>query len=130
LARRPGREVIVARLLAHERELEEAMASVNARREALGVNTRVAAFTTADPAGDIVRLASAYDVELALVNAPPEVGAAPLPGDLATMLDRSPADIGLVSGTPVEWTQGAGVFVPFGGAEHDWAGLELGAWLA
>jgi nucleotide-binding universal stress UspA family protein len=35
-----------------------------------------------------------------------------------------------MSGTPVEWKRGSGVFVPFGGAEHDWAGLELGAWLA
>ena len=27
-------------------------------------------------------------------------------------------------------TAGGGVFVPFGGGEHDWAAVELGAWLA
>jgi len=130
LARLPGRELIIARLVGDERELQPAVASVNARREALAVNTRVAAFTTADPPSDVLRLASAYDVELVLLNAPPEVDATPLPGDLATVLERSPADVGMVAGMPVEWTQGTGVFVPFGGAEHDWAALELGAWLA
>jgi DNA-binding SARP family transcriptional activator len=130
LARLPGRELVIARLLGDEGELEDAVASVHARREALEVNARAAAFTTADPAGDVVRLATAYDVELVLVNAPLEIDATPLPGDVATMFERSPADIGMVSGTPAEWTQGTGVFVPFGGAEHDWAALELGAWLA
>jgi DNA-binding SARP family transcriptional activator len=130
LARLPGRELVIARLLDNERELEAAVASVHARREALEVNARAAAFTTVDPAGDVVRLATAHDVELVLVTAPLEIDATPLPGDVATMFERSPADIGMVSGTPVEWTQGTGVFVPFGGAEHDWAALELGAWLA
>jgi len=106
------------------------VASVSGRRDALGVNARAAAFTTADPVGDVLRLAAAYDVELVLLNAPPDVDATPLPGDLRTMLERSPADVAVVAGTPVEWTQGMGVFVPFGGAEDDWAALELGAWLA
>jgi DNA-binding SARP family transcriptional activator len=130
LARLPGRELILARLVGDERELEDAVASVHARREALEVHARAAAFTTVDPAGDVVRLATAHDVELVLVNASLEIDATPLPGDVVTMFERSPADIGIVSGTLVEWTQGTGVFVPFGGAEHDWAALELGAWLA
>jgi DNA-binding SARP family transcriptional activator len=130
LAKLPGRELIVARLLAEEGELANAVASLDARRPALGVRVRAAAFTTAEQAADVVRLATAYDVELVLVTAPPEIGSAPLTGDLVTILERSPADVGIVSETPVEWTRGSGVFVPFGGAEHDWAGLELGAWLA
>jgi nucleotide-binding universal stress UspA family protein len=130
LAKLPGRELIVARLLADEGELANAVASLEARREALDVRARVAAFTTADQPGDVVRLATAYDVELVLVSAPPEIDATPLPDDLVTMLERSPADVGIMSGTPVEWKRGSGVFVPFGGAEHDWAGLELGARLA
>ena len=28
------------------------------------------------------------------------------------------------------WTRGMPIVVPFGGAEHDWAALELGAWIA
>ena len=130
LAKLPGRELIIARMVGDERELEDAAASLEARREALEVHARAAAFTTIEPAGDVVRLAIAYDAELVLANAPAEIDATALPGDVATMLERSPADIGMMVGAPVEWTQGTGVFVPFGGAEHDWAGLELGAWLA
>jgi DNA-binding SARP family transcriptional activator len=130
LARPPGRELIVAQLLADESELADAVASLEARRRTLEVKARAAAFTTTDRAGDAVRLAEAYDVELVLVGAPSELDATPLPDEVVTMLERSPADIGIVSGAAVDWTQGIGVFVPFGGAEHDWAALELGARLA
>jgi hypothetical protein len=52
-----------------------------------------------------------------------------LPGDLAQLLARSPVDVAmLANGAAPE--VGNGVFVPFGGGEHDWAALELGAWLA
>ena len=33
-------------------------------------------------------------------------------------------------GTPIELGAEAPVLVPFGGAEHDWAALELGSWRA
>jgi DNA-binding SARP family transcriptional activator/class 3 adenylate cyclase len=129
LAVLPGRELIVARLVGDERELAGAVASLDSRRGALPGTARTATFTTNEPAADVVRLASAYDVELVLVNAPPDVDATPLPAGVAVLLERSPADIGLVGARAVDWTEG-GVFVPFGGAEHDWAALELGAWLA
>ena len=130
LARLPGSELIVARLVADERELADAAASVNARRARLGANVRVAAFTTDDAAADAVRLATAYDVELVLANAPSGVEATPLPDDIATLLERSPADVALGGAKAVGWEHGRGVFVPFGGADHDWSALELGAWLA
>jgi hypothetical protein len=37
--------------------------------------------------------------------------------------------VGVVVGDTVELGSG-GVYVPFGGGEHDWAALELAAWLA
>jgi mono/diheme cytochrome c family protein len=46
------------------------------------------------------------------------------------LLERSPADVGIVTGPEVDWTGGDGVFVPFGGTQHDWAALELAAGLA
>jgi nucleotide-binding universal stress UspA family protein len=52
-----------------------------------------------------------------------------LPGELAAVLERSPADVGVLS-APTAESGGSGVFLPFGGGEHDWAALELGAWLA
>jgi class 3 adenylate cyclase/DNA-binding SARP family transcriptional activator len=130
LASLPARELIVLRLVADERGLPEAVASMDALRGGLEGNVRVAAFTTEDPAADVVRLADAYDVELVLVGAPGDIDAGTVPRELAALFEGSPADVGIVGANRVDWTRGSGVFVPFGGAEHDWAALELGAWLA
>jgi nucleotide-binding universal stress UspA family protein len=47
------------------------------------------------------------------------------------MFERCAADVGVLSArADGARDSGAGVFVPFGGGEHDWAALELGAWLA
>jgi hypothetical protein len=129
LAGASAREVIVARLLPDARKLEDEVSALNARRASIPVASRVAAFTTQDMVGDLVRLAAAHAVELVLVDAPSGL-AHGLPDELAAVLERSPADVGIVIGPPVKRERGAGVFVPFGGGEHDWAALELGAWLA
>jgi hypothetical protein len=72
-----------------------------------------------------VRLAANEDVDVALL----ESGSAPLEGEAAVVLDRAPCDVALVlrAGGP----PGAGpVVVPFGAGRHDWAALELAAWVA
>lgn len=128
-ARLPEWELILARLVATEPELAGAARSLERARQAVGT-ARVAAFTSTAPAHDVVRLASAYDVELVLVEEPTETATTRLAGEVVTVLDESPADVGLVAGPPVDWERGQGIFVPFGGIEHDWAALELGTWLA
>ena len=130
LASRAAREVIVARLLADASELADETSMLNARRASISVPSRVAAFTTRDAVGDLLRLATAHDVELVLIDAPPGIDETTLPDELSAILQRSPSDVALIAGRLVDLTDGAGVFVPFGGAEHDWAALELGAWLA
>jgi hypothetical protein len=130
LAELPGRELIIARLVGDEAELERAASTVNARRVSLKVRARTAAFTSSEPARDVVRLAMTYDGDLVLFDAPAELDADRLPAELAAILERSPADVGVLTGSAIELGQGAGVFVPFGGGEHDWAALELGAWLS
>ena len=37
---------------------------------------------------------------------------------------------GARAGQPIPTGEGGSVLVPFGGASHDWAAVELGAWLA
>jgi DNA-binding SARP family transcriptional activator len=130
LASRASRELIVARLLADARNLADEAAALNARRATISVTSRVAAFISQDASGDLLRLATAHDVELVLVDAPPGVDVAGISDELTAILERSPADVGIVVGPPVERDRRAGVFVPFGGGEHDWAALELGALLA
>ena len=44
------------------------------------------------------------------------------------MLEKTPCDVALL--VPREATREGPVLVPFGGADHDWAAVELGAWLA
>ncbi len=129
LARLPGRALLVARLLPDEALLASAAAALGARRAALGAEARTAAFTTVDPVDDAMRLASAYDVRLVLLD-DAALDAEAIPGDVASIMERSPADVGLLTGRGVDWGSGDGVCVPFVGGEHDWAALELGAWLA
>ena len=52
-----------------------------------------------------------------------------VPAKLGAILERSPADVAVLT-RAVDLRAGDGVFVPFGGGEHDWAALELAAWLS
>jgi DNA-binding SARP family transcriptional activator len=117
-------QLIVARLVLHERELAGAATAVALHPSP----ARTAAFTSDDLAADLVRLATANEVDLVLVDAPPDLDATQLPLPLARLLERSPAQVGVLSGDRP--SPARGVYVPFGGGEHDWAALELGAWLA
>jgi DNA-binding SARP family transcriptional activator len=123
-----GRELILVRLLGELDELESATAVLHGRRASLAVPCRTAAFTTSDAARDVVRVATSYDVDLVLLDAPSDLDAAPLPTELAGILDRSPADVAVLVGSSATPLNGP-LFVPFGGGEHDWAALELAAWL-
>jgi DNA-binding SARP family transcriptional activator len=128
LTKKPGWELLIARLLPDERALASTSAALSAFRRALGIGARTAAFITVDPVADAVRLASTYDVRLVLLDAL-ELDA-DIPEDVASIMERASADVGLLIGSPVDWESGDGICVPFGGGDHDWAALELGAWLA
>jgi hypothetical protein len=124
----PGRELIAACLVDDDRDLEREASALGARRASLAGAVRTAAFTTRDPAADTVRLAGANDVGLILLEGA-GVDGDRLPRGLAAVIEASTADVALLSAGAHE-RSGDGVFVPFGGGEHDWAALELGAWLA
>jgi DNA-binding SARP family transcriptional activator len=132
LARRPQRELILARLLRDHRELGAASATLAEHRLALverGVSARVAAYTTPEPGDDAVLLATEHDVDLVLVDASPELLESGRPDDaLRTILDRAPCDVGVLAGGGRAST--GPVVTPFGGVEHDWSAIELAAWLA
>jgi hypothetical protein len=120
LARAPGRELLLVRLLDDASELGEGAARVAQLREEATVPARGAAFVSDDVARDVVRVATDHNVELVVSDAPL--------AELAELLERCPADVALVSGAP-----GAGdgrILVAFAGGEHDWAALEVGAWMA
>ena len=78
---------------------------------------------------DLARLAAELDVELVLTDAPDHVLADDVPSpQLAELLAHTPSDVALLVAR--ERPPAGPVLVPFGGAEHDWAAVELGAWFA
>jgi DNA-binding SARP family transcriptional activator len=123
----PARELIVATVVDAE-TVPEAAARLSLARDELmaeGFASRTAAFSSPDIGDDVARLAAQEGVDLLLMDA----GEEPLGGAAATVLERAPCDVALV--LPGSGPAGGGpIVVPFGAAGHDWAALELGAWLA
>jgi DNA-binding SARP family transcriptional activator len=132
LARRPARELILARFLRHQADLAAASAALSERRDALaqrGVAARIATYTTGEPGVDAVRLATEHEVDLVLLDAAPGLLESGDPDpDLAVVLDGAPCDAAVLVGSG-ESASGP-IVTPFGGAEHEWAAIEMAAWLA
>jgi DNA-binding SARP family transcriptional activator len=132
LVRQPPRAMILARLVSDAAELRSASAWLEERRselEARGVVVRAASFTSTAPGEELARLATELDVDLLLADAPDELLADGAPdAQLTALLAQAPCDVALL--VPREATPEGPVLVPFGGAEHDWAAVELGAWFA
>jgi DNA-binding SARP family transcriptional activator len=132
LARDPPRVVIMARLVSAPADLGPASAWLQARRselQARGITARAASFTATAPGKELARLATELDVDLLLTDAPDELLTGGRPGEeLATLLAETPCDVALLA--PRDAALDGAVLVPFGGAEHDWAAVELGAWVA
>ena len=125
----PSAAALASRLAAHTaselvavglvRDGDEVGAATRRLRE-VAPEGRVAAFTSRDPAGDTVRLAAEQDAALLLVSLAPD-------GSLDDAVLRGAAcDVALVAGGALR--EGP-VLVPFSGHEHDWAAVEVGAWL-
>lgn len=143
----PQREMILARILAptrtatgiasEERELAEASRDITSRRKELierGFAARAVAFTSPAPGADLVRLASADEIDLLLLDGRrPLLGAGVPRGDVGIALADAPCDVAVLvergDSTP-DIGPDRPVVVPFGGADHDWAALELGAWIS
>ncbi len=127
LAREGDREIVLSATVGEAGALAAASRRLREQREGLvrgGLEARAAAFTSLTPGADLARLAREQDAEILFVEAPTGLLE---DGRLVSLLDDAPCDVAvLVDG---EARSGA-VFVPFAGAEHDWAAVELGAWLA
>jgi hypothetical protein len=97
--------------------------------EARGSVARAAAFTATEPGAELARLATELDVELLIADAPAGLLTDGAPDEqLAAVLAGAPCDVALLVSR--DTAREGPVLVPFGGAEHDWAAVELGAWFA
>jgi DNA-binding SARP family transcriptional activator len=127
LVREPVRELVVVTTVASVEELQPAGAAIAAHRLRLlseGIEARTAVFLSLTPGVDLGRLSAEQDVDLLLVDAPAGILE---DARVLAILEQAPCDVGVVVGGQL----GTGfVLVPFAGAAHDWAAVELGAWLA
>ncbi len=124
-------------LQTEDMKLREALDEVTIARLELierGIAARGVAFSSADPGSDLAQLAASEEVDLLLVEGrKPLLGDAVPRGDVGTVLNDAACDVAVLvdrEQVPVGLGPERPVLVPFGGAEHDWAALELGAWIA
>jgi hypothetical protein len=88
-------------------------------------------FTSEEPSDDYLRLSAEQEIDLVLLD-----GKQLLDDDrpaLTRLLEASPCDVALLvhlEGQPLLLDGDHLPLVVFGGSDHDWAALELGAWLA
>lgn len=131
-------ELVLAQLLdpAEGGRLPDVAASLAERRhelEARGGTVRVSVFTSAAYAEDVLRLASRSEIDLLLTHGSDGIlrdGA--IDDTLTSLLRQVLCDVAFLVGGKPDGSSGreGPVVVPFGAGEHDWAALELGAWLA
>lgn len=119
--------------------LAQASTEVEAIRERLiaeGVAARSVAYISANLDRDLERAAAAESIDLVLLEGRrPLLGDAVPGGEVGLMLREAPSDVAALvarEGQGVEIGAGdkKGILVPFGGSDHDWAALELGAWIS
>jgi DNA-binding SARP family transcriptional activator len=134
LARRPPREIVIVELVASKDELTAATSRVHERRTALverGLSTRAAALTSREPDRDVVRLASQEAVDLVLLDGRENRTFGTLAGFAEAVLSEAPCDVAILMGSGVPRAgPDRPVLVPFGGADHEWAAVEVAAWIA
>jgi Kef-type K+ transport system membrane component KefB len=148
----PPRELIIARLVRPPRgagagvrgglqsenlALEQATREINDTRERLAADRIVArgvALTSTNPGSDLAHIVEHEPIDLVLTEGRRRLIGDGVPlGDVGELMEHSSSDVAVLvakEGDPIELGPNHPVVVPFGGAEHDWAALELGSWLA
>ena len=98
------------------------------------VGARAAAFSSIALGTDLAHIIDHERVDLALIEGRRRLVGEGVPlGEVSVLLEKAPCDVAVLvarEATPIELGANKSVLVPFGGAEHDWAALELGSWLA
>jgi Kef-type K+ transport system membrane component KefB len=142
----PARELVIAEVvvpdryvtgvLYDQRDAHAVSERLNERRKQLtaqGVATRATAFTSVLPGSDYVRMAAEEEVDLILLDGRrPLLGGGVPRGTVGEVLQKAPCDVAVLverEGVP-QIDADRPVYVPFGGASHDWAAVELAAWIA
>jgi DNA-binding SARP family transcriptional activator len=128
LSRGPTKRELVLAQIVQPAEIASATRTLDETRRDLrarGAAVRVAAFSSSSPAEDVVRLTTLQDADLLLLSTEGD----PLVGMFAGVFAEAACDVAAMVESGREPGDGP-IVVPFGAFEHDWAALELGAWVA
>lgn len=126
----PGPATEVSSLLA---EASAVLAVLRTQLIDGGARARVAVFTAADRGEDVLRLALRPEVDLLVLGSDlSELEDGRFGPELSRALAAAPCDVALwfERDDPARVADDGPILVPFGALEHDWAALELAAWLA
>jgi Kef-type K+ transport system membrane component KefB len=146
----PPHELIIARLVPPPRaagvraglqtenlQLERASHAINEVRARLageGVAARGVALSSSAVGSDLIHIVDREPVDLVLIEGRRRLIGEGVPlGEVSVLLEGAACDVAVLvapEGAPIGVGPDRAVFVPFGGAEHDWAALELGSWIA
>jgi Kef-type K+ transport system membrane component KefB/nucleotide-binding universal stress UspA family protein len=142
----PPRELVMVQVVAPERivtgtlrddyELRELDKELEERRQLLleqGIASRSVALSSIVPGQDYVRLASEGEVDLIMLDGRrPLLGEGVPRGSVGHVLAKAPCDVAVLVERQDTPTLGPDhpVMIPFGGGDHDWAALELAAWIS
>jgi Kef-type K+ transport system membrane component KefB len=149
---RPQREIIIARpvrpprgagagvrggLQSIDLQLEDTTEVLDRERRRLAqdaVASRGLAFSSVNLSDDLLDVIDREPVDLLLIEGRRRLIGEGVPlGDVGRLLEKAACDAGVLVAReedPIEVGPDHPILVPFGGAEHDWAALELGSWLA
>ncbi|MFZ0040137.1 MAG: cation:proton antiporter, partial [Solirubrobacteraceae bacterium] len=118
-------------------QLERAQHTINDTRARLagdGVPARGVAFTSVNLGSDLLEIVEHEPVDLAMIEGRRRLIGEGVPlGEVGQLLEKAACDVAVLiarEDAPIDLGPKSSVLVPFGGAEHDWAALELGSWLA
>jgi Kef-type K+ transport system membrane component KefB len=142
----PPREIIMTEVIVPERfvtgtlrdaeDVSHASQALNERREELlekGITARAVAFNSILPGHDYVRLASEQEVDLIMLDGRrPLLGEGVPRGAVGQVLEQAPCDVAVLVERQDRPSLDADhpIMTPFGGGDHDWAALELAAWIS
>jgi DNA-binding SARP family transcriptional activator len=127
LARSASRELIVVGLAEQPGELARsaALAGDLSRDSRTAPSSRAAALLVSPDGADLARLANEQDAEAVIVGGPT---ADPGDGSAWTALEAALCDVVFVC-RPHDPPGDGAILVPFVGAPHDWAAIQIAAWL-
>jgi Kef-type K+ transport system membrane component KefB/nucleotide-binding universal stress UspA family protein len=116
------------------RQASEALEELDGQLAADGVAARTIAFTSLNVGSDLVDITELAPIDLVMIEGRRRLIGEGVPfGEVSVLLEKADCDAAVLvarEGDAIDLGPDKSVLVPFGGAEHDWAALELGSWLA